>query len=481
MSRSSKAAPPAAFLGPTDRQSVPWTHAAWMITIMLIAGLFAVLAGHLITVRGGVGFDGRTYATAAADFPRSVSAYRVWRVGPSLAVGAALKILGINKPSTVAVVTLFRMLNLGACIAAVLTWFGIARTVRLGSLGAWFGFTALFLNFGVFRFPWIYPVLADTSAFAVTLLLVLAYLRHKRGAVLLLGLASGFIWQLTFYAALVMLILPADWADEEKRAKPAPGWIVAGIGGGAAAIWALLLPAWNPSWKHGFPVAAALLGAYVLGAAAPLLRHLFTLRPRQFVSRSIALGLIGSVTLVAATYYLHHLMASSRATDPSALDAITNWLATAIAVPGAFLVAHVVYFGPWLLLAVFLWPRVVRRGAGHGPAFAVLMFVTALIAVGSESRHLLPNMIFLALPATQAVDEFRLRPVWLALFAAASVVWTRPWIDTGVVAPGHAYGMNIGPQMLLSEFAIYGIAVAAMALFIWMALRKTDATPVQAT
>jgi hypothetical protein len=299
--------------------------------------------------------------------------------------------------------------------------------------------------------------------------------------VFLLGLASGFIWQLTFYAALVMLIMPADWADKEKRAKPAPVWIVAGIGGGAAAIWALWLPAWNPSWRHGFPIAAALLGAYVIGAAAPLLRHLFTLRPRQFATKTVASGLAASVALVVVVNYLHYLITAGRGGGPSVFDAISNWLATAIAVPGAFLVAHVVYFGPWLLLAVFLWPRVVRRGAGHGPAFAVLMFVTALIAVGSESRHLLPNMIFLALPATQAVDELRLRPIWLSLFAAASVVWTRPWIDTGVVAPGHAYGMNIGPRMLLSEFAIYGIAVAAMALFIWMALRKTDATPVQAT
>jgi hypothetical protein len=478
---------PVASIGVIERPPLPWVHLYWMIALVAGGALFAVLADHLITVRSGIGFDGRRYALMTANFPENLASFvspeRAWRIGPPIAVSLGLKLLGISHPGPADIVIGFRLLNLAASIIGVAAWFGIARTVRLSQAGAAFGFVALFLNFAVLRFTWIYPVLPDTSSFTVGLLLLLAYVRRKQFAVFLIGFVAAFVWQLMFITAIVMLIVPHQWSEEEKPAGSVAVWTVAGAGTIAAVILAVTAAAGrapylaqqsaSQPWKWGIPVASILLAAWILGASVPLLRRLSALRPRDFVSRRTALGVLASAVLFCSTLYLHQLASAISGSGLSLSDTLDNHLAQALAAPAVFLVAHVVYLGPWLLLVIFLWGRVVRSADDHGPAFAALLLVFALFAVGSESRHLLASIPFLALPAAQAVDEIRLHPRWIVALGVVSLLWTRPWVDAGVVAPGRAYFMNIGPRMTLIEYAVFGAIVVAMAVGVWLVVRRT--------
>jgi hypothetical protein len=467
--------------------SPPWSHLAWMISLVAAGAIITIAAGHLISLRSGVGFDGRLYAQITANFPDRlqtlVSPERAWRIGPSISVSLGFIALGTTDPSPADIVIGFRLLNLGACIVAVFAWFGIARTIRLRPAGAAFGFVALFFNFAVLRYAWIYPVLADTSAFALGLLLVLAYLRRQQWAVFLIGFVAGFVWQLAFVAAVIMLIIPRRWSDDERRAGGAIVWAVAGIGAIAAIVLAVTAAAGRAvyldqiaatqPWMWGIPLACILVAGWILGVCAPLLRRLLTLRPRDFANRTIVLGVAASAVLVSAIWYLHRLATGATGEGLSLIDILDNHLAQAVAAPAVFLVAHVVYLGPWLLFAVFLWRRVVRAGCSHGPAFTTLMLALALFALGSESRHLIAYLGFLAVPAAQAVDEIRLHPRWIVALGVVSLLWTRPWVDAGVVAPGRAYFMNIGPRMTLIEYAVFGAIVVAMAVGVWLVVRRT--------
>ncbi len=473
-------------VGPLERALLPWAHFGWMVSLVMAGALVSIAAGHLISARSGVGFDGRLYAQIAANSPESlqqlVSAKRAWRIGPPIAVNFGFTALGLSDPSPADIVVGFRLLNLGACIVGVLAWFGIARTTRMGPIGTWFGFTALFLNFAVLRFTWIDPVLADTCAFALGLLLVLAYLRRWQWAVFLIGFVAGFVWQLVFVAAIAMLILPRRWPARDKQAGPTAVWAVAGAGTAAAVVLAVTAAAGRAPyldqaaaaqpWKWGIPAASILLAAWVLGVSVPLLRHLLALRPRDFVNRPVTLGVAASAVLVFGVWYLHRLAIGVPGEGLSLVDMLDNHLAQAVAAPAVFLVAHVVYLGPWLLLAIFMRRRVVRIGCGYGPAFTALLLALALFAVGSESRHLLGYMAFLALPAAQAVEEIRLQARWVVVLAGVSVLWTRLWVDAGVVAPGRSYFMNIGPRMTLSEYVVFGMISTAMALGIWLVVRR---------
>jgi hypothetical protein len=476
---------PALTVAGEERPPLAWTHVAWMVSVVVAGALVSIAAGHLITARSGIGFDGRLYAQIAANFPDNlqtlVSPERAWRIGPSITVSLGFITLGITEPSPADIVIGFRLLNLGACFVAVLAWFGIARTVRLRPAGAAFGFTALFLNFAVLRSIWISPVLADASAFALGLLLVLAYLRRQQWAVFIIGFVTGFVWELAFLAAVAMLILPHRWPDENKHTTSAAVWAMAGAGAAAAVVLAVTAAAGRAPyleqmstaqpWTWGIPAASVLLAAWVLGASVPLLRRLLTLRPRDFASRTVALGVAASILLISGVWYLHRLATGATGEALSIIDMLDNHLAQAVAAPAVFLVAHIVYFGPWLLFAVFLWRRVVRLGCSHGPAFATLMLALALFSLGSESRHLIAYLAFLAVPAAQAVDEIRLDLRWIVALGVVSLLWTRLWVDAGVVAPGRSYFMNIGPRMTLSEYVVFGLIVVGMALGVWLVLR----------
>ena len=115
------------------RARIPFVFAAPVL--LACVGTVQIVAGEVIPVSGGLGWDGRFYANVAADLPRAVSGgeidvYHVRRIVPSAMVWFALHALGRPLDAEHARET-FAWLNLAFQLLTLAAWTAAARRTGL--------------------------------------------------------------------------------------------------------------------------------------------------------------------------------------------------------------------------------------------------------------------------------------------------------------------------------------------------------------
>lgn len=472
-----------------------------MVAAVLLAGIALVLWSHLgdelIPVNDGTGYDGMVYAEMVRDPVGSFTGdlrghwdtHRAQRVLPSLVMWGMLKPLGLHT-STTAIVLGFQVLNYLLLAGSAGLWWLVARRVGLSRVAGWVGFVGLFVNYGIGKFAAYYPVLTDTAGFFLGTLLLWSLVARRHALMPLIAVLGAFTWPTVTYSALLLYTL------SRPVTVPAPGsaarwWsaLVAGVAGTAAAVAAWELSACERGcvsgavrdavWAPALPVGVALVGVFVLLAVQPLAERL---TPKTVLRSVRWLRLLVSVAVVAAVGYV-----VGRIADPSD-HTLTRTLANTVlggaAKPAVFLVAHVAYVGPVLLLLVLTWRRGVRLAAAHGPGLLALLMAYVLLGVGSESRILVNQWPFLVFVAALVVDDLGWSRGRAWMLGALALMMSRVWLPvtqgplTGRrdAYPDQLYGMSVGPRMTLPSYALLGaMAVVGGAVVAWLTLRRGSA------
>ncbi len=104
----------------------------------------------------------------------------------------------------------------------------IAEELDLHQSGLWFGFVGIFVNFAFFKYAWYYPVLTDVSAAALSLAMLLFYLRRRQLPLVIVTLMGAYTWPTLIYIGLFLLMFPRESIVEQKTSLPR--WLA--IGGG---------------------------------------------------------------------------------------------------------------------------------------------------------------------------------------------------------------------------------------------------------
>jgi hypothetical protein len=139
--------------------------------------------------------------------------------------------------------------------------------------------------------------------------------------------------------------------------------------------------------------------------------------------------------------------------------------------PGIFWVAHIVYFGPVLILALFFWRPICQWLHHYGPGLTLWACLLFTFSLDSESRHLsdfYPVLIPFVVLATT-----KLRTTWQPwhyyFLAGVAFFWSKWWLvfsGAEVSAqrefPSQLYYLNHGPWMSNLMYAIQ----AALVLFL---------------
>ena len=136
---------------------------------------------------------------------------------------------------------------------------------------------------------------------------------------------------------------------------------------------------------------------------------------------------------------------------------VTDTFFSSITQPGIFWLAHVLYFGPILIVLPFLWRRMSRSIQQEGVGLTLCFALAVVIGAGSESRKLLNFYPFVVLFLADAVNgivrgwrqvavlamlSFAISKVWLPMDHDLSLPWggtigwralyvssRGPWID----------------------------------------------------
>ena len=474
-----------------------------MTALVLVVGVASMAFGEVIDVRGGFGWDGDRLGRLSADFPNFVHAgaidfYQAARVGPSAVVHAAL-ILSELEPSRPNVVALWQGMNLILLLASSALWTSLAGTWRLSSRGHWVGFAILFGGFHILKMSFFCPVLTDTAGFTLGLALLVCAVQKRAAGIVVIAVVSAFVWPTNFYAALALLV--ANQAP--PSAVPVEGWrsrvglvaataLTGGLGAvllhADDALQGVVLSDGAPVWRQSLWMSIPLAAAFVGVATLPLIRSLTAaslddIRAWAF-SRRTALAIATAVVLIVAARTAHaHI-----GTQPAKLDSavmVLRIIYESVTRPLAFLVAHVAYFGPSVMLAVLVWPRaadVVRR---CGPGVVVVTIGALVLSLGSESRGLMNFWPFFAAFTACAIDELDVPSHLLRAWALWSVVASRIWLPINgagsllkapLAMPAQHYFMSFGPWMADNAFLAFAAVASASGAFA-LALLSTSRRP----
>lgn len=459
------------------------------LVLLLAWGLGQVLWGERIPVRGGFGYDGRHYARIAEDFPRVVfeerlDAYRLQRVVPSALVWAALAAL--RAPHDPAHVRLgFELLNLGFLVVALVAWAAIAQRARLDPRDAWLGLSLLFVNFALLKMPFYYAALTDTAAFALGALLLHFHLRGSGPGMLAVLLIGAFTWPWFLPLGAPLYLFP----PRPLPAGRAPRGAATLLGALAALAFLLFLKIPHsdaaPVDFRRLWITLVLAAAYVFAVVRGLADRAALFRLRTWSAGLSAPRAALVVLAVVALPRLVRAMADPESLMLSPRVLRENVSFSATTKPALFLVAHVVYLGLVVPLAVAYWPALCRAAHRLGPGLTLYAVSHLVLAVQSESRLVIDALPALVLLVVLSVEAAPWPPGLAAAAAGLAFLASKAWFPlnqpgewtTTQTYPAQYYFMNHGPWMSYPALAVQGAAAAALLVAALVVARRAPADP----
>lgn len=428
-----------------------------MQLITLAFGLSYIFLGTIIPFRDGFGGDGVIYGEIAQDFTRLIEFgggdKRIQRFLPSAIVYFGLGLLDIPR-NAAAVVRGFQILNLFLLLASVWLYDRTARHCGWRIEVRWIGYLGIFFNFANARMAFYYPVMTDTAAFFLGMLVVHSFYLRRYWGIWAAITAGIFTWP-AFPINLVPLVAFAPEAltgdsDGGHKARRAGFLLSVAI---VVLTWAsfrymgtdILVSRRDlfsgDVWFHTWLTVASLafLALYAFGFSRGIFGFsqltdfpglLKTFRPGRLLVPAILLA--AQRLLMSA---LAHASSYSERGDNTPLKApslvfllsssFVVGLSRAVARPLGFLVCHIVYFGPLVAVAVLYWREVcaaVHR-QGVGMTLYVVLYLAFLVP-NTESRHLIADFPVFAILILDGLNRVKLARSFLPVFALLTALCT---------------------------------------------------------
>jgi hypothetical protein len=469
-----------------------------LVLAALLISLTGFLFGERIQAGGGLGMDGQRYGAWARDFYHAVfivglDNLSIQRILPSAVIHYFFRLFSIS-PTDLNIIRAFGFLNVSLITLSALTWCLIARELKISRGGKFLGFVGLFVNFAIMKWPSYYPVLTDIPAFFISILMLYSYLTNKKVGLLVLTALGAFVWFSLVYQGLLLLIFPRD--KRINNANPAP-YRLNLLSATVVAIIALLyMRHLVLTTKLTLPAAIEPMYSLIhLSIAAAVLYLLFALSRiwdwdglfnikrvlRRIVTPDFALALLVFLSIK----FLQGWLSSTQ--SPLGIDHLFYEVtSSALAKPAVFYVAHVMFYGPILILALFLWKPVSRLIHQYGIGLILCITMGLIMGLNSESRHVF-NFFPLIIPFVVKVVDARPLGLWHhALFALLSILFSKVWLIIGG-APIYGdpnrfsdqlYYMNDGPYMSNDMYSIQATAVIIAGILLYVFYVKRGERPV---
>lgn len=471
-----------------------------MLATTLLIGVANILWAERLSINGGLGWDGQIYGGWAIHGFHSADDYYVHRILPSLVVRFGMQTLSVPL-TTGNVIMAFEIYDLIALLIAVLAWGGIAAAIGVRTRASWFGYSCLFLGYVVLKSNFYQPVLTDTTAFTLALLVLYFYLIDLPLGLLGCAAVGAFSWPAVEYQALLLFLVPYR---KQTGGSPSPwhggkGLHWKALGAGVVLSLAPFLvvygslhdnlgsdpigryvDAWNLVDKSLLPISILAAVAYLLLGITTVLwdGHLFDFRR---LLRSIALRRLPFAAALALAVHLLAAHLSNGLPPESTSRFMINYsVLVSIIRPLVFLVAHAVYFGPFVILTLLLLRRCCQELAQYGVALTMLALGTIIFSIDSQSRFLLTLAPIFVMGLAKIVDASSWRWSHYAGWAFLCVAYSKVWyvIHAGQQSlageaslyrfPLQGLFMNSGPWMSRTMYYVQGAAVLLTGVIIYI-------------
>jgi hypothetical protein len=469
-----------------------------LVVTAFVMAFLGYRLGEKIRVSDGYGWDGVLYGSLAEDvykwvFQTGLTEYHVQRVLPSAVVHCGLRLLGIARTRANIICT-FGLLNVALVTLAAGIWCRMADHAQISLRGKWLGFVGLFVNFALLKWTSYYAVLTDVYAFAIGLAMLYAYLTDRRVVVIGLTLVGAFVWPALIYQGVLLVMFPrAPVGDLPRGAAP---WYLHRFLALAVALTVCALVACLPlkGMRYRSPnveltcgplsyqpmslsvgIALACVFVYLWLGMERLFAQGGLFAPRCWLRSIRPLPLLSGLILLLGTRWLIARLARFP-TIISTEDVLPyiGWMS--IRKPGLFGVAHIIYFGPILLLALARWRQVGRALSSHGFGLTLGIAANLLLSLDCESRHQIHCFPIVVFGVVQAMEGVKWRAPQYVLFVLLALAFSKCWLTIGGMPdatqaeqfPAQLLFMNSGPWMSWPMYYVQGsfVVLAGCLLYV---------------
>jgi hypothetical protein len=479
-----------------------YPHAV-MTLLLLIAGIASIAWGEKMSAFGGLGWDGQFYAALTQNFPQEVfvkhmDTYHTQRIVPSGIVHYALSFLG-EPLDNAHIIRGFEVYNLLLLLLASYLWKLISDEMALSLRGRWLGFTGLFVSFAMLKMGFYYALLTDITAFTLGMGMLYFYLKDRPWGLLAVTLIGAFTWPSMIYGGAILILFPRTGNPGNESGRPGNsrfGLLVASLAG--AALLGVILFFYYVKGVHTFGwdttptvervvyLSMFLAVAYVFTVTRTLLGGM-DLREIWSSVRSLRPGRVAlALSLLAGAKLLLYLWADPGKKAYGLLHLVKGTSMVAISRPLLFLVAHVVYYGPIVLLLVILWKPYCRNIWRYGFGLTLFMMLNMPLTLTSESRGAIAVLPFFVAFLVPVVERLQWRASYYWVVGGMALVFSKVWFTINnpniegeiLKFPAQNLFMNIGPWMANGPYLVQGgvALITALALY-WMVRIKPAIEP----
>lgn len=462
-----------------------------MATIVIALGVLNFFFGEIIPEADGLGWDGVIFAKLVRSldlmvYEGQLSSYYAQRLLPAASVRGLLLLAGASF-SNINIIRGFECYNLVLLVGALWVWKRIANNFSISLGGRWFGFCGLFLNYMASKQCFYYPVLTDTTALFISLLVLLYYVEKRPLALLAATLVGSFCWQIASISGSVLLIFLSSNLPTEVVTPAAPAYSInsANFSRFIKLGWILLLMLsilgviGLAFIDRGYYVARLATGlpslVGVTVALAMLAGSVLFFQTLVATLRTTSLVLV-ILAIAALLIPLGIVRVISNPSIPNASSFIVVLRQILFPPSGKFLlplVSLVTYWGPVVLLLLLNWKPFCREARKLGFGFMAVVGLNLLLGLSTEPRYVTYGWPFFVLGVVLAMESTYRRKIFKYTFAILTIFYAQFWIKLNLAPwqgergeyisefPKQMYFMHLGYWM---NWWSYTFQFSAMAL-----------------
>jgi len=481
-------------------QSIIFSH-YFVIFPAVLVGLLGFFFGERMADFGNRG-DEHLFLLLAKNFPAVVfkaglSDYHIQRIVPSALCYYTLKLLGLSTKAK-NIVDIFLIFNVLLFSYISYIWVLITKELKITLRGCWLGFIALFCNFAVLKFYPYVMLSTDPYAFALGITMIYLYLRKSVWLLALTTIIGAFTWPTIVYIGTLLILFPKDEEDYPVDSKKAPlylNYLVAII---AVVLVLIEMLKIHKGFVNGkmylfgvfrvggtkpiMPIIFLSIGAslyYIFISLTRLLDNAKCFDYKYFFRKINLLRIVVAFVMFFALKYAVHILAKTH-NFFEVKYVIRSTFMLSVIQPATFLISHVVYFGPIVLLFYFLWKPICKMINSCGIGLMLCIFIVIFLGLNSETRTL-TNFYPMIIPfLVKVTDTLNWKKSYYWSMGILSVLTSKMWLTMHYTGwdwvidkfPTQTYYMNFGPWMSHQMYVVQGSIIIFLSAVFYILLIK---------
>jgi len=423
-----------------------------MPLIILIWGIYYFIYGAVINVYNGFGYDGILYADLVKNFNflvffQKVDSYLIQRIFPSFIVHIFLTIFKISKDNNFYIVTTFHLYNLILIMLCSFLWYRISKFYKLNLKATWLGFIIGFVNFGIAKMPFYYPVQTDITAFFLGFCLLYFHVKNNLIGKIIITILGAFTWPSFIYFGILLIIFPLNSGKgiEVKSEKsgfkylalllPLPFFILSiydisdffRIAKLQDKVSTMVIPA----FLYISSLFNYLVMVYFFYVFLP--NKLIFSKYFQFLKKiffNIKKKYVLSCILIFVTIYITQKSLSSEPNTGNVLIKVIYSISFySCAKPFAYFLTSITYFGPAFIILIFYLKnyKIHLKNLGIGVYISFVLFFVLLFS--TESRKIINFFPFIILLTVLVIKDFNIQKNLFIFITIFSFILSQVYIS----------------------------------------------------